>query len=140
LVAVTVLVLADRLAGWPSWAWYAALLSLPIAAMLAHDRYRNLGHATHSGHLVTRHGSVIRGRSALAHEAIIGWNLRQSYFQRRAHLATLTATTAAGRQHYETPDVPIGEALRIADLATPDLLTPFLTTTNSSVPAHSHPR
>jgi putative membrane protein len=62
----------------------------------------------------------------LGTDGIIGWNLRRSFFQRRAGLATLTATTAAGRQRYEVPDVPSAEALRLADAATPGLLTPFL--------------
>jgi putative membrane protein len=41
-------------------------------------------------------------------------------------LATLVATTAAGRQAYEVQDVPLGEALRLADQALPGLLAPFL--------------
>jgi putative membrane protein len=41
-------------------------------------------------------------------------------------LATLTATTAAGRQHYDVQDVEIGEALRVAEELVPGLLAPFL--------------
>jgi putative membrane protein len=126
LVPPGIVVVALVLAGWPAWAWQATLLWLPIAAALAEDRYRGLGHATAGGYLVTRHSSVIRRRSALAHRGIIGWNLRQSYFQRRAGLVTVTATTAAGRQRYRIPDVPVVEALRVADHATPGLLAPFL--------------
>ena len=68
----------------------------------------------------------MRRRSVLACDGIIGWNLRRSFFQRRVGLATLTATTAAGTQRYAVPDVPDGEALRLADAALPGLLTPFL--------------
>jgi putative membrane protein len=68
----------------------------------------------------------VRRRYALAREGIIGWNLEQSFFQRRAGLSTLTATTAAGHQRYAVPDVDLQEALRLADEATPGLLTPFL--------------
>jgi putative membrane protein len=69
----------------------------------------------------------VRRRSMLACDGIIGWNLRQSFFQRRAGLATLVATTAAGRQRYAVLDVPLDEAVRLADRALPDLLAPLLT-------------
>jgi putative membrane protein len=62
----------------------------------------------------------------LSCEGIIGWNLRRSFFQRRVGLATLVATTAAGRQQYAVQDVPLEEALAVADRALPDLLAPFL--------------
>ena len=43
----------------------------------------------------------------LVREGVIGWNLRQSLFQRRAGVVTLEATTAGGRQRYPLPDVPV---------------------------------
>ena len=79
-----------------------------------------------NGWLVTQQGSLVRRRSTLAGDGIIGWNLNRSFFQRRAGLATLTATTAAGRQHYEVPDVDLGHAVALADAAVPGLLRPFL--------------
>lgn len=108
--------------------WLAALspLLLAVAAALALDRSRSLGHALTRDHLVARLGSVVRRRSILAKEGIIGWNLHQSFFQRRAGLATLVATTAAGRQAYRIQDVPLNTAIRVADEAVPGLLTPFL--------------
>ena len=113
--------------GWPSW---PALVSLPlllVALPLAEDRYRALGHAL-SGHLlVIREGSLVRRRSMLTREGIIGWNLRQSFFQRRAGVITVEATTAAGRQRYAAQDVPVELAVDLADRAIPGLLTPFLT-------------
>jgi putative membrane protein len=78
------------------------------------------------GRLVTRQGSLVRRRCVLACDGIIGWNLDRSFFQRLAGLSTLTATTAAGQQRYPVPDVDLHEALRLADEATPGLLTPFL--------------
>jgi putative membrane protein len=59
-------------------------------------------------------------------EGIIGWNVERSFFQRRAGLATLTATTAAGHQHYDVQDVDLGEALRVAEELVPGLAGPFL--------------
>jgi putative membrane protein len=52
--------------------------------------------------------------------------MRTSYFQRRAGLTTLVATTAGGRQGYPIPDVPDAEALRVARGAVPGLLEQFL--------------
>jgi putative membrane protein len=124
LIAVACLVLSW--AGWlPAWTWHVSPVLLVIAAALAYDRTRSLGHALVERTLVSRRGSLVRRRSALSCDGIIGWNLQRSFFQRRAGLATLVATTAAGRQRIDVQDVPLAEALRVADEALPGLLTPF---------------
>ena len=115
--------------GAPSWLGLAALVTIPLAVILAVDRYRSLGHALAGSFLVMRAGSFNRRRDMLACDGIIGWNLRQTLFQRRAGLATLTATTAAGRQRYAVTDLPLTMALPLADRALPGLLTDFLTPT-----------
>jgi putative membrane protein len=129
---LAVLAVAACLALWgvgvlPAWTWQASLTLPPIAALLAYDRARNLGHAvSDASTLVARQGSVVRRRAILSCDGIIGWNLRSSFFQRRAGLVTLVATTAAGHQAVEVLDVPVGEALRIAEEALPGMLSPFL--------------
>ncbi|WP_433184258.1 PH domain-containing protein [Actinoallomurus sp. CA-150999] len=130
-LGVTLLVLVAALALWgagavPAWTWQAAIVPVPLAALVAADRAHALGHAVVNGALVGRRGSLVRRRSVLSCEGIIGWNLRRSFFQRRSGLATLVATTAAGRQRVEVQDVPLNEALRVAEEALPGLLTPFL--------------
>ena len=55
-----------------------------------------------------------RQRRSAAHE--------RSFFQRRAGLATLVATTAAGDQHYDVQDLELGEVLRVADALVPGWL------------------
>jgi putative membrane protein len=131
--AVGALLLAAAISGLVAWAagWSAWLLLVPAvllgpAVALGLDRYSSLGHALVAGHLVTRFGSLVRRRSALAVDGIIGWNLRSSWFQRRLGLATLTATTAAGRQRYPVQDVGAQEAVRFAAECVPGLLTQFL--------------
>lgn len=114
-------------AGLPGWVPLTALVLPLLAVPLAEDRYRSLGHALTARHLVVREGSLVRRRTALVREGIIGWNLRQSFFQRRAGVVTVEATTAAGRQRYAAEDVPAELAVRLVDAAVPDLLTPFLT-------------
>jgi putative membrane protein len=96
-------------------AWIAFAVIVPAAGLLAEDRWRGLGHALLPGRLVTRHGSLARKRVVLDTAGIVGFTVRRSFFQRRAGLATLVATTAAGRHRYSIPDVPVEEAWRIAD-------------------------
>lgn len=110
----------------PGWIWLGSLVLLPAAAALAADRYRSLGHQLAYGRLVTRTGSLVRRRSIIATEAIIGWRIHQSWFQRRQGLVTLTATTAAGRQHYAVQDITVARALVVAAAATGDLIQPFV--------------
>jgi putative membrane protein len=86
--------------------WWAFVVIVPASAMLAADRWRGLGHALLPGWLIARSGSLNRKRAVLATEGIIGWTIRRSFFQRRAGLATLIATTAAGRHRVVIPDLP----------------------------------
>ncbi|NKQ55680.1 PH domain-containing protein [Amycolatopsis sp. K13G38] len=125
--AVTgILLLLWWLAGWSAWPWQAALALFPLGALLAEDRYRNLGHALLGRKLVFRQGSLLRRRYMLSSDGVIGWVFHRSFFQRRAGLVSVTATTAAGRQHYTSADIPVAEAVRLADEAVPGMLEPFL--------------
>lgn len=119
---------ASRAAHWPAWVPIGSIAAFPLAGLIAADRYRNLGHRLADGWLVTRVGSLSRRRSVLGTDAIIGWRIHQTWFQRRQGLLTLTATTAAGQQHYSVRDVPVALGLAIATTATPDLIRPFLAT------------
>ncbi len=119
-------VIASLTIGASWWLLVPALLLLPPSVWLAEDRYRRLGHALSGGYLVVRSGTLRGQRTVLQRDGIIGWNLEQSWFQRRVGLATLVATTAAGQQAYAAYDVPESEAVALADAAVPGLLTPFL--------------
>jgi len=125
--------------GAPQWLALPAVATVPVAAMLAADRYRSLGHAIAGGTLVTRQGSLERRRDVLECDGIIGWNLGQTFFQRRAGLATLTATTAAGRQRYAVVDVPLSVALSLGNRALPGLLGDFLAPTSDAADPGSLP-
>jgi len=113
-------------AGVPGWAFWTALVLLPLSVLLAVDRAASLGHALTDDWLASRLGSVVRRRYVLRTDAVIGWNMTTSLFQRRVGLTTLVATTAAGRQHYPVADVPEAEAIRVALAAVPGLLEQFL--------------
>ncbi len=118
----------------PAWVWIGSLVLLPAAGFVAADRYRSLGHKLSGGWLVTRTGSFARRRSIIGTDAIIGWRIHQTYFQRRQGLMTLTATTAAGQQHYSLRDVPVEQGLAVAKAATGDLLAPFLAASRQTGP------
>ncbi|GIF66198.1 hypothetical protein Ais01nite_42330 [Asanoa ishikariensis] len=99
-------------AGGPSLAWvFPALLVVTTAgAVLA---YRSLGHAVHDGFLVVRSGVATRQTAMLRRRAVIGWRVKQSFFQRRLGLATVIATTAAGQGAYTAYDIAASD---VADL------------------------
>jgi putative membrane protein len=114
-----------RLLGGPAWAAVAGGALLALCVPLGADRYRNLGHALADGYLVTRFGSLVRRQTVLESAAIIGWNLRASWFQRRAGVVTLTATTAAGRQGYRMTDLDAVRTGQLLDAVSPELVAQF---------------
>ena len=111
---------------WPDWLLLVPAVGALAALGLGHDRARALGHALVEGWLVARSGSLTRRRELLATDAVIGWNLQSTWFQRRAGLVTLVATTAGGRQAVRLLDVPEPDAVAVADAAVPGLVSQFL--------------
>lgn len=112
--------------GAPAWLLVFALAVLAGAALLALDRARALGHVLTGRHFVARSGSLFRQRQALETTAIIGWNFRATWFQRRAGLTTLQATTAGGSQSVTALDVPESDAVAVSSAAVPGLVDQFL--------------
>jgi putative membrane protein len=56
---------------------------------------------------------------------VIGWNYRATWFQRRAGLTTMVATTAGGSQAVPILDIPEHLAVELSERALPDLVTQF---------------
>ncbi len=130
--AVGSAVFVDAVVAWLCWLTgapiaivFASLALIVLAVPLALDRYRNLGHARTEGYVVASFGSVVRRRSAVACDGIIGWNFTSTFFQRRLGLTTLTATTAAGKQKYRIYDMADRDAVGFAEDARPGLVAPF---------------
>lgn len=125
VIAVVMIVIDLAVVAIPAWAWVALAAVGVLAAALAQDRYQGLGHAVIPGDaqgptwLITRHGSLDRDRDCLEAPGIIGWTVRQTFFQRRAGLATLVAATAAGKKRYEVINVPLDRAWELIDEVTP---------------------
>lgn len=138
----------------PPWAWVVPVIVALGAAALAHDRYRGLGHAVIPSDgarpvwLITRHGSLDRDRDCLEAPGVIGWTVRQTFFQRRAGLATVIAASAAGKKKYSIVDLPIERAWALIDEVTPGQLgvraehgtTPVPTPDSTSDDAAAKPR
>ncbi|GAA1438852.1 PH domain-containing protein [Leifsonia poae] len=114
-VLVALALVAQLLGFVGPYVWWAFLVIVPASALLAADRWRGLGHALLPGWLIAQSGSLNRRRAVLATEGIIGWTIRRSFFQRRAGLATLIATTAAGRHKVVIPDLPDGQVWPIIE-------------------------
>lgn len=110
------------------WWWLLPVLALPCAIALAEDRFRGLGHAvlpatpTAPTWLITRAGSLDRDRDCLEAPGVIGWTVRQTFFQRRAGVATVVAATAAGKKRYLVIDIALDEALALIESVTPGRL------------------
>jgi putative membrane protein len=126
---VGALLFAVSVLGWgfggPVWVIVIGAALLVLSLPLGVDRFRSLGHARVDGYLVTRIGSLVRRRTMLAEHAVIGVTLRATFFQRRAGLVTVVATTAAGKQGYEVLDVTSSVGLALADAVVPGLLVEF---------------
>lgn len=103
----------------PSWGWPTWAASTGGAALLAADRVRALGHRVDSRWLTARTGSWEQRRYCIETAGIVGWTVRQSWFQRRAGVATLIAATAAGVKAYRVIDVPAEWAWSVAAEASP---------------------
>ncbi len=113
------LVVATVLTAPPLWLWAVWAVLTVCCALLAADRVRALGHRVGNGWLVARTGSLERRRDCIAGPGIIGWTVRQTFFQRRSGVATLIAATAAGEKAYRVIDVPADAAWSIVAAASP---------------------
>ncbi|WP_433665493.1 PH domain-containing protein [Nocardia sp. CA-128927] len=128
VAALVMLIFSIAGADFSPWWWLAPVLLVPVAIALAEDRYRGLGHtvlpetATSPAWLITRSGSLGRDRDCLEAPGVIGWTVRQSFFQRRAGVATLVAAAAAGKKRYHVLDIPLDEAWALIDAVTPGQL------------------
>ena len=110
----------------PAWLLTFAVLAPMVGLGLAVDRWRSLGHALTGDWLTVRSGSLNRRQAMLSTPGIIGWNLKATWFQRRAGLTNLVATTAGGRQAYTALDIPEKRAVDVSDRAIPGLVSQFL--------------
>jgi putative membrane protein len=93
------------------WWWVPALglALLVLGVPLGLGRYAALGHAAGPRSFSVRSGWLVREQAVLQRRAVVGWQVRQSPFQRRAGLATVIACVGAGRGGYAAVDMAAAE-------------------------------
>ena len=120
LAAAVLAVLAGQ-----RWALVVCLILAVLAVPLGLDRYRQLGHALDEVHLAVRSGSLRRRHVIVERRAVVGWQLRQTVFQRRLGLATLVAAVGAGDGEVTAMDMAATDAVALARQITPGWVAPF---------------
>jgi putative membrane protein len=105
---------------------FAALLLAVLGIPLGLDRYRSLGHGHDGTRLSVRSGSLRRAQAVVERRAVVGWTLRQTWFQRSSGLLTVIAGVGAGSGGYAAMDVGETQGVRFAAEVTPAWLAPFL--------------
>jgi putative membrane protein len=96
---------------WPGAA--TALVLAGLGVPLGLDRYAGLGHALDRQAVSVRSGSLRRQQVVLVRRGVVGWTVRQTFFQRRAGLATVTVATGAGTGGYDAVDVDPRDAVAL---------------------------
>jgi len=90
--------------GW--WPLLVAGVVLTVLGVpLGLGRYASLGHATGPRSFAVRVGWLVRERAVLERRAVVGWEVTQSWAQRRAGLASVVACVGAGRGGYIAMDM-----------------------------------
>ena len=102
--------------GWWGVPVAGAVLTV-LGVPLGLGRYAALGHAAGPRSLAVRSGWLLRSHTVLQRRAVIGWQVRQSPFQRRAGLATVLACVGAGSGGYAAVDMAADEAAAFAEAA-----------------------
>jgi putative membrane protein len=126
------LVLAAALAVPRLWPGVLAALALAgLGVPLGLDRYAGLGHALDERALSVRSGSLRRTQVVLSRRGVVGWTVRQSWFQRRAGLATVTVATGAGSGGYDAVDLDATDAVRLMREADPRRVAPLVAETRT---------
>jgi putative membrane protein len=116
LVVTAAGVVLTPLLGW----WWVLLTGVALTALgvpLGLGRYAALGHATGRTSFTVRSGWLTREQAVLERRAVVGWQVRQSPFQRQAGLATVVACVGAGRGGYAAIDMAAGDVAAFAAAA-----------------------
>ncbi|GII62677.1 membrane protein [Sphaerisporangium krabiense] len=110
------------------WAWIGllGLVAAALGVLLGLDRYRSLGHAYDGARLSVRSGSLPRTRAVVERRAVVGWTIRQTWFQRRARVLTVIAGVGAGSGGYSAIDTGEAQGVAFAAEVSPEWITPFL--------------
>jgi putative membrane protein len=104
----------------------AALVLTGLAAVLALDRYRQLGHGFDGRRLTMREGSLRRRWSEVDPTGVVAYELSSSPGQRRAGLCTLAVHLGQGAGSRRALDLGEGQAAVLLAGLDPPLLAPLV--------------
>jgi putative membrane protein len=100
------------------WGVLAAGIVLTVLGVpLGRGRYAALGHATGPRSFSVRSGLLVREQAVLQRRAVVGWQVRQTLFQRRAGLATVVACVGAGSGGYAAVDMAAADVAAFTEAA-----------------------
>ncbi|MCV2490548.1 PH domain-containing protein [Geodermatophilus sp. YIM 151500] len=108
--------LATWLLGW-WWLLAAGVLLTVLGVPLGLGRYASLGHRAGPRSFTVRSGWLVREQAVLQRRAVVGWQVRQSLFQRRTGLATVVACVGAGSGGYAAVDMAADEVAAFTEAA-----------------------
>jgi putative membrane protein len=108
LVVLALGVVAEAALGW-WWVPVAGVVLTVLGVPMGIGRYHALGHRAGLRSFTVRSGWLVREQAVLQRRAVVGWEVRQSPFQRRAGLATVVACVGAGSGGYAAVDMAAGE-------------------------------
>lgn len=122
LLALAAVVLAPPL--WGALLGLSLLFAL-LGVPLGLDRHRSLGHGYDGTRLTVRSGSLRRAQAIIERRAVVGWRVRQTWFQRRAGVCTVIVGVGAGQGGYSALDVSTEQATAFPRTVTPEWIEPF---------------
>jgi putative membrane protein len=123
LVSVAGLVLLVVGGEW--WPLAVGIALTVLGVPLGRGRYAALGHAVGPRSFSVRSGWLVREQALLQRRAVVGWRVRQSFFQRRQDLATVTACVGAGSGGYTALDMAADEVAAFTVAASGDWAAGF---------------
>lgn len=112
----------------PTWLLWIPAGLLPVALLGGYAAYKALGHTIVGDYAVVRSGLFSRATSALRRDSVSTIAIRQSIFQRRLDLATVSMMTAAGWGIYQALDVAADDAIPLALDMAPGIMDSFVRT------------
>jgi putative membrane protein len=108
-------VVAVALGRWELLAAGVVLTALGVPLGLG--RYAALGSAAGPRSFTVRSGWLVREQAVLQRRAVVGWQVQQSPFQRRAGVATVVACVGAGTGGYAAFDIGADDVAAFTEAA-----------------------
>jgi putative membrane protein len=92
----------------------AGVVLTALGVPLGLARFATLGHRAGPRSFAVRGGWLVREEAVLQRRAVVGWQVHQTFFQRLAGLATVTACVGAGTGGYTAVDMAADEVAGFA--------------------------